>query len=185
MLCCLVMCCKQAFVPLTAHPAVPSVRTVLEAQSLFWLLLQTAHPVGPVIHDTLTLNSKVVLQHFKCVAADPKGFVRIPYILSSWSLILDRHAQAAASAVVSDLQQWLLPDTLGPGKLWCLPRESLLPCEYCALYMHQGNMLSLCVCLVTEDILAESRCERHPVPQWCVLSGGQHCSWLLHGNLLS
>lgn len=104
---------------------------------------------------------------------------------------LNRHAQAPPSGYVSNLRQWLLPDPLGPGKLWCVPRESLLPCEHCTSHTLSNKRKWTCVCvswisLVTQHVVvSESRREPHSVPQRCILSGGQLGSRLLHGDFLS
>lgn len=55
----------------------------------------------------------------------------IRYIYTDDVCFLDRHAQGSPSEYVSDMRQWLLPDPLGPGELWHLPLEPLLPCECC------------------------------------------------------
>lgn len=66
-------------------------------------------------------------------------------------LVLNRYAQAPPSDHVSNLQQWLLPDPLGPGKLWCMPREPLLPCERCvALFPPRENEV---VCFKKKNVM--------------------------------
>lgn len=104
---------------------------------------------------------------------------------SRWYLVLNRHAQGSPSDYVSNLWQWLLPDPLGPGKLWRMPRESLLPCECCTFHTVSNKRKGTGVRLVTEHVVpSESRREPHSVSQRRLLSRGQLGSRLLHGDFL-
>lgn len=101
-----------------------SVRRVPEEQKLCKLLLKTARRVGQVIQRSS--EHQLHWQRYVTNSVTAHNNKKNP---KQWHLALNRYAQAPPSDSVSNLQQRLLPDPQGPGKLQPLPRESLLPCE--------------------------------------------------------
>lgn len=57
-------------------------------------------------------------------------FPQYTYETQMMSIFFDRNAQAFPSNHVSDLQQWFLSGSQGPGELWPVSWKPLLPCEW-------------------------------------------------------